>query len=250
MRIGIILTGFGMADYVDACLKSWISARSQRLEDHEFIICAVSVHFAAFPDSYDDGTIAKLRNFVNSEEIDHLITEPNGIEETKARGLAFEWLKEKDIDIVWQVDIDEQYTEQDISRILRYVENQPYMAAFRISFKNYVFNTKTYLAEPFTPMRIHRMKFGPMEPVGFWADNNMYYKTNTSEHLTRDDSLATIVIPSTCAWVRHITWQSDARSRRKVQYQLARWGNCTFRWDNSKGLVFDPSSIAPRTLSD
>jgi hypothetical protein len=250
MKIGIILTAYGMVDYIDDCLRSWVAARTQRLDDHEFVICAVSVPFASFPNTADDGTIAKLHNFVDSGEIDHLITEPVGILETEARGLALSYLKTKDVDAVWQVDIDEQYTQQDISRILRYVDGQPYTAAFRLCLKNYIFDQKTYLAEPFTPMRIHRLKSGSLALKGFWADNNMFYTPESSDEIIRDDRLANTTVPSAVAWVRHITWQSDSRSRSKVAYQLARWGACSFRWDESKGLMFDPDVPTPRLLTD
>jgi hypothetical protein len=249
-KIGIILTAYGMIDYVDDCLRAWLAARTQRLNDHEFVIAAVSVPFAAFPDSADDGTVARLRGLLDSGEIDHLITEPIGIPETEARGLALTYLRTRDVDIVWQVDIDELYTERDISRILRYVDGQPYIAAFRLCLKNYVFDTRTYLADPFTPMRIHRTKVGPLESMGFWADNNVYYGKEGAPQTMRDDQMATVVIPQTCAWIRHITWQSDARAERKVRYQLARWNRCSFRWDETKGLVFDPAAPAPRTLTD
>ncbi len=261
MRIGCILTGYGMADYVESCLRAWIAARTARLDDHEFVICAVSVPFAAFPDSADDGTVDRLAAHLAAGEIDHLITEPKGIPETEARGLALTWLKTQHVDAIWQVDVDEQYTEQDISRIIRYVDANPFVAAFRLSLKNYVFDRATYLADPFTPMRIHRIKAGPLEASAFWADNNVSYQ-GAGGRTVRDDALATLTVPATVAWVRHITWLNDERSKRKIVYHEGHFASrpeglrCSYSWDETKGLVFNDAYYRfvghplPRLLKD
>ncbi len=260
MRIGIILTGYGMADYVQSCLAAWIAARTSRLDDHEFIICAVSVPFAAFPNAEDDGTVARLAAHLAAGEIDHLITEPKGIPETEARGAALSWLDTKDVDVIWQVDVDEIYTERDISRILRYVEANPFVAAFRLCLKNYVFDHQTYLADPFTPMRIHRLKAAHLEAVAFWADNNVLYEG--AGYRVRDDSLATLTVPQTVAFVTHVTWLSDSRSRAKITYHEGHFTSrpaglrCSYSWDDDKGLVFNEAYYQfvgqpiPRLLRD
>ena len=59
-----------------------------------------------------------------------------------------------------------------------------------------------------------------------------------------------MLIPQSVAWVRHITWQNDLRAKAKVEYQVHRWGRCSFAWDDTKGLIFNPSLPAPKVMRD
>lgn len=253
-RVGVIFTAFNMQDYVAAALAPWVAARTSRLDDHEFVICAVSVPFAGFPNEGRDSTLAILRSHLEDRSIDHIIDSEIPMPETEARGAALTWLKTQDVDLVIQVDADEFFTERDISRIFRFVESNPFVPTFRLSLKNYVFDTKTYLAEPFTPMRIHRVKLPAnkgieLEASGFWADNNVYYGTIGAQ--LRDDSLACLTIPTSCAWITHFSWLSCPRGRQKVEYQLGRGWTPSFMWDyeNNK-LIFNPSRPIPCIMSE
>lgn len=263
MRIGIIYVAHQMAEYVPMSLGPWIAARTQHLDDHEFVIAAVSVPFAGFPQDKElDGTVGLLKNHLDANEIDHLITGNEPMVETQARGAALTYLKSQDVDIVWQVDSDESYTEQNIYRIARFVDKEPYIPSFRLCLKNYVFDDKTYLVDPFTPMRIHRIKVGSLEAMTFWADNNVMYGMPGLSYNRRDDELAVMTVPQGAAWIRHITWLSDLRSKRKIEYHENHFTSrptgvrSSYRWDEDKGLVFNEAYYAyvgqqpPKVLRD
>lgn len=244
MRIGIILTGFNMEEYVESCLSAWLEARRSNLGGHEFVICAVSVPFAGFPNTIEDNTTSLLFDQMSIGNIDHLVDGPRNIPETTARGMALQWLKERGVDILWQVDLDEMYTVSDINNILTFVKSNPFIAFYRVSLKNYVFDTNTYLTEPFTPARIHRVIYGNLEISGFWADNNAHYNHGG----TRDTELSCLTVPPLVAWIKHLTWQNDLRSKDKVEYQQLRWGTCSFKWDNVEGLSFDEDYYRQRGI--
>lgn len=253
MKVGIILTGRNMQEYVVPCLSAWIVARAQKLGGHDYLICAVSVPFAGFPDDHEDDTVPLLRGELEAGRIDHLITEPKNIPETVARGMALTWLRDAGCNISIQVDLDEEYTLDQIDRIFRFVQYNPFAVALRASLKNYIFDGQTYLIEPFTPMRIHRLRpRANLEAVGFWADNNvMYIERGRGDdgletgRTIRDSDLATMTIPPSVAWIRHMTWLSDDRSRRKVAYHENHFNSrpsgvrSSYRWDDAKGLVFN-----------
>ncbi len=255
MKIGIIYVGYNTQEYIDKSLQAWIEARNQRLDDHEFLICAVSVPFEGFPSSTPDRTIDLLYNYYNSNDIDNLITEPKNIHETQARGLALEWLKNHNIDIVCQVDSDEFFTLNEISRIFKFVEFQPFIAWFRLSLKNYIFNQNTYLEEPFTPARIFRIKVNNIEASHFIADNDIAYGNINP----RD--LPSITIPKNVAWIKHITWLSDKRSKDKIDYHESHFISrppgvrCSYKWIDNK-LCFNDDyykfvgSVPPTILSE
>lgn len=243
MRFGIIFCGFGTLDLVAKSLAPWLALRKQGLCS----ICAVSVKFKDF-DSEDDGTRDYLRNLLQQGEIDNLIDGPDNIPETTARGMAMHYLKDEHaIDAIWMVDSDEMYTLDEISRISQYVQNSPFIAWFRLCLKNYIFNTQTYLADPFTPPRIFRVKTGSYIVNSFSGDNDIIYTGTITRDLKPQEYLSNLTIPKEVAWIAHFTWLSDERSKKKVQYQTKRWGNaCSFVWNEKENcLEFNPNLPKP-----
>ncbi len=240
MTVGVVFCAWQSEDYLWRALKPWLDAAAERvpgqLNEHPIRICAVSVPFVGFPQEPLDNTVALLQEYETQGEIDKLITSETPMKETEARGLALKWLVEQGVDILWQVDSDEEYTVAEIDRTLAFVAARPGMAWFRGSLKNYVFDTKTHLVDPFCPPRIHRTKLasGHMA-VGFIDDNNVFY-ANTEEQ-RRDTDFPSCQIPKSVQWVRHITWQDSPRSRAKCLYQWSRWGNCSFKWNETENRL-------------
>lgn len=248
MIIGIIYTAFNMQDYLPRSIAPWVAARTSRLDDHQFVIAAVSVPFIGFPNEGRDSTADILRKHLEDKEIDHLITGDQPMAETEARGAALTWLKSQDVEVVIQVDADEVYSERDISRLFRFVESQPYIGWFRVSLVNLVIDKKTRLTDPFTPPRIHRIRFTGVEATHFSGDNDIAYGPRAQE------TIANLTIPETVAAPKHLSWVADdevscARCRGKIRYQLEGrgWPQCSFAWDDDKGLIFNPSLLKPRT---
>jgi len=229
MKIGIIYTAFNSEHYIADSLQAWIEARSNKLGGHEFYIAAICAPFDKFGQSRMDDTHGKLIELVSNEKIDIVHSETHPVKETVARGWGLTSAFAYGVDIVWQVDSDEFYTIDEISKIIRYVERQSFIPAFRLCLKNFVFDQDTYLAEPFNPMRIHRTKFNSCVITKFWDDNNIMYDNDGVE--VRDIQLANLTIPKTVAWVKHLTWLSDFRSKHKVEYQTARGWQCSFKWN-------------------
>ena len=170
------------------------------------------------------------------------------MKEIEARGAALKWLTSQGVDILWQADSDEFPTTDEIATTLKFVESRPHTVWFKGSLKNYVWNDKTYLLDPFTPARIHRLAApGGYLANGFWADNNVIYKRPFSEEEATDTSFSHLTIPKSVQWIKHLTWMNTDRSRRKIEYQtLARqWPSCSFAWDDSKGgLIWNESHFA------
>jgi len=118
---------------------------------------------------------------------------------------------------------------------------------FRLSLKNYVFDTSTYLADPFTPPRIHRVNIRGYRAHSFWDDNNVLYCGTITRDLKRDVDFPSLTVPKGVAWIRHDSWLNDSRSRRKIEYQVngRKWPSCSFAWDDSKGgLIWNEAHFA------
>lgn len=237
MKIGIIYCAYNTQEYLKDSLMPWMLARDSHLESNEFLICAVSVPFEKFNEPRLDDTAKNLTHLYENKLIDYVITDNNPIKETEARTSALKYLVSKGADIIWQVDSDEFYQLEEISKIIKFVNSRPFVPSFYGSFKNYVFDLKTYLIEPFTPMRIHRVKTSTYTADLFWDDNNiMYFNVNNQQYL-RDVHMTPLAIPKSVQFTKHLTWMSDARGKKKVEYQIARGWNCSFSWNYSKNCL-------------
>lgn len=241
MKIGIIFTAFNCASTIEKCLESWISIKSK-----EFVYACVSVPFKQYQNRniQEDNTVELIRA-VNI--MDYHVVEPKFIEETEARGLCLQYLKDQNCDLVFMVDGDELFTIENINNIIEYVDKNPNIAWFKLSLKNYVFNEQTYLEEPFTPARIYRTNFAPFKLGNFTDDNNICFSTNGK--FIPDIALRSKTIPKETAWIKHITWMSNLSSKNKVLYQRARGWNCSYSWNDIKDeLEFNPDYYKNKQL--
>jgi hypothetical protein len=234
MKIGIIYCGYNAEDYLPGSLSPWIKARKSQLGGHDWIICAVAVPFENFVATTPDHTIAILRIRLALAEIDHLITSAAPLKETVARTQALQWLAGQKVDVYWMVDSDEFYTTDEIERIATFVTERPLVAWYRLCLRNYVFDERTYLVEPFTPPRIYRAEYAFRNAVEFYDDNNIAYNT-VDGALVRDNLFPSATVPKAVGWIAHKSWLNNSRSRDKVRYQEARSWRCTFAWDESRG---------------
>jgi hypothetical protein len=236
--LGVIFTGYNCREYLENSLASWVNLRERNHsaeKSPQIKICAVNVVFDKFDAAPEDGTRELLLRYQVDGKIDHAIIGPDGMTEVEARGTALKWLISQGADTIIQVDIDEFYTIEEINRILRFVDSQEFIVAFRLSLKNFVFDKNTYLEEAFTPMRIHRVKAGPFTAVDFCDDNNVLYRDDNGS--IRDTNLATMTVPKKIAWIRHYTWLNDERSKKKIAYQNKRWPSCSFKWNEEENRL-------------
>lgn len=252
--IGVIFCGWGILDLVQRSLAPWVELRHQG----GCKICAVSVRFAGF-EGEDDGTRSYLREMKEMGDIDYLIDSPDSIPEVVARGMALTYLKGQGVDAVIQFDSDEVTDTESIHRMLAFVDANPFTQWFRFSYANLVFDSKTYLADPFTPPRLHRIK----APDGytahsFSADNDICYGHHILRNLKPQEQYPSQVIPWSIFKPLHYSWLGDtperaARSKAKIRYQLEgrKWPQCQFSWDDSQGgLIFNPALPRPKVVRE
>lgn len=247
-KIGVILCGYGTRDLIDRAISPWLSLRMN--PTYDIRICAVSVRFAGF-EGEDDGTRERLRWYLENGEIDHLVDSPDGMTEVAARSAALSWLMNRGITHSWQVDSDEQYEVDQIKRIVLWVETNPFIVWHRLNLRNLVFDEHTYLAEPFTPSRIHRIdSLSSCIADSFYEDNGIQYLSVVTGKLFPDREFASATVPESIAAIKHYSWINDERSRLKQAYQWRRWNYCSFAWDEHKGLVFNPALPAPKIVRE
>ena len=257
MKIGIIFCAFQMEDYVQRSISPWIEARDTKVGGHEFVICAVSQPFVGFEVDELDKTQSILVALHEDGQIDHVISGSEPVKEVDARGAALRWLLAQGVTLTWMADSDEFTTLAEVGSVLRFVQSRPGITAFRGSLKNYILDERTYMVEPFNPMRIHRTDSGSYTAYSFWDDNNVLYRGSITRDFKRDIDFPTLTIPRTVCFTPHMSWTSDERGRRKQAYQRARWVHCSFKWNEKVGkLEWDESYFAktgepiPETAQD
>ncbi len=243
MKIGIIFCLYNCESTLNDCLNAW-----EQVGTNQFVYSCISTPFKGYEDFNPpvDNTV----NLVRASEImnAHFINE-SYLEETQARGLCLQYLKNENCDIIWMVDGDEIYTVEQIKSIIKYIENNPETTWFKLCLKNYIFDSKTYLEEPFIVPRIYRVTARPFELGTFYQDNDIDYIQTVGETKVSipNGFIKNKTIPQKLVWVSHLTWPSNENSRLKVEYQLKRWNLCSYSWKDGK-LDFNPDYYKNKQL--
>ena len=262
MKIGIIAQGRNCADVLDDVLAPWIEA----MKKHDIFICLTSATFKEM-EKLGEGP----KNTDNTEEKfwEYNRKHPNNIiqivfnkyaSEAESRNAARQELQKLGVDLIWLLDLsDEYYTVEQIDNIIKFVKSEPFSIWFRLSFKNYVFDKKTYLTQPFTPPRIWRTNLGGYKLVECVYDNDFIY-TNAIGAQISDKQLSNYIIPKSVAWIKHHSWLSDERSKGKILYQTSHFSHgagCSYRWnDKEDKLEWNPvyfkkvGEVIPTTAKD
>lgn len=228
---GIIFCSYNSAETVKESLLSWKQVKSESPD--KFVYSCVSVPFLEYKDFEiaEDNTIELVRAAQIMDS--HFYNVPEKyLKETDARGLCLQYLKMQECDYVFFVDTDEIYTVEEINKIIQYVESSPDVLWFKLSLKNYIFDEKSYLEEPFCPARIYRVSAPPFKLGVFYQDNDISYVYNDQE--VQNSVVKNKVITQKIAWIKHLTWQSNENSRLKVNYQLKRWNLCSYEWKDGR----------------
>lgn len=239
MKIGVIFCAYNCENYVNESLAPFIA-------DERFVISAVSVPFLEYRDEKieEDSTIEFLEDCVNHNCIKYLTKSPRFIKEHEARNLALDKLKREKCDFIMMVDGDEFYEEEDLDKIVDYISSDLDSFWWKICLKNFVFDTETYLEEPFCPPRIFRVKTEELSHPTFYGDNDVSYLNKLGQRVSYLE-LPNKTVPKEMSWIAHYSWLNNAASMNKVKYQKDRWGEngCCFDWVDGK-LIFSEKYFA------
>lgn len=148
--------------------------------------------------------------------------------EIEARNLHFPFDGEE---LVWILDGDEFYTEDQIRSILQYVRSKPFVDVFNIPFKNYILDGTQYI-KGFCPPRIYRSTTNSQWNFnGFYKDNDgKYLDGDCKEHFLNDVAQKNIPEKTVGGGVKHMTWL-HANGEAKYKYQMNWFGHCSYKWN-------------------
>lgn len=195
-------------------------------------------HEDGFPILSKDGTHKKLEEFKKNGLIKYLCVFPVPSPEWEARNTALQLLKNDKCTHVMILDGDESYSDKDVSGLLKVIENNQDIAWFKINFKNLVFDFNHYI-DDFIPPRIFKTTFYN----GTTLQLDKFYWDNDVQFLDKDNNkvdykqLPSQKISKIHCFPLHDSWRSIPRSRAKINYQLKRFKNCSYKWNEEKDCL-------------
>jgi hypothetical protein len=225
MKIGIIFAGYNNFKYASTSIIPWILYK--KMYPNNIFIAAVSVPFKEYQDKdiKPDSTTEYLMNLANENFIDICFDQPKFIKENEARNMPLFYLLNKNVDYVMIVDSDELYSLENIANIIQYI-SQNDIEAFKINFKNYILDGKTY-SDGFCPFRIFKTNINDGIDSFYWDNDIKYRNGKTNNQLIYAD------IPKEVAYIKHMTWLNE-NGKEKVEYHLKHFGACSYKWNEDK----------------
>lgn len=224
INIGVIFCGYNQIDNIKQTLNFW---NELNISKYNFFVSVISVPFAEYkniPLKIDD-SVDYIKN-IKDVNICSKIFYPLYLKEFEARNKSLKVLLDLNVDLVWQVDSDEYYTEKNVIDILNFIESNKHFC-YSVNFKNYIFDGKKYV--DFNAPKINFV--GPNKVLSFFDDNQLLYDN--------DKLFRPFNIPKDIAWVKHLTWLNET-GKQKVEYQLKHFGHCSYKWNYEKNeLEFD-----------
>lgn len=232
MKIGLILTAYDCERHIRDCLKPWLNLRNTI----DLIISANSGMFKPYKEFGFKEVNDTTRQILNDSNLDFLITTGGDylLDENSSRNMCLDYLKRQNVDLIWAVDGDEIYTEEQILNIIDFIKSTPENYSYFVNFKNYTFKYP-YFTKGFHRETIY--KTNVCDGIShFHFDCDVTYN-NGKKCVELNKG---IHIPKNLAFVDHYSWLSnDYRNHRKVIYQEDRFEgpsnkSCAFRVDGDK----------------
>lgn len=245
LKIGLIFTAYNCAEYIDSCLDPWIKVK----EKYNIKIATNSGMFSDYKLLGFENKNAVTLDKLNRYEFDYFIKtdDENLLDENSSRNKCLDYLvNQQKCDLVWILDADEIYNQDQIKNIINYVIKNDALY-YNINFKNYIF-TEEYVMD-YLPPRI------------FWVNknsgiNNFHFDNHiTYNNGSTSETFPSHEIPKNIACIDHYSWLAkDSRTKEKIIYQNKRFAGeenvkCSFEWDNDYNcLIFNENFYQKRNL--
>lgn len=236
MNIAVVAVGYQCKDLVNVLLPWFYLKNSSKFN---FKICAVS---ALFKERWDRGetyqevpeNTESLLDAVNENLLDRYIQIDQPILDYQSRVAAWDYLKQFNIDYIWQLDLyDEYYTSEEILQSLEWIKENNLYDFYRVNFKNYFgrLEDKTYVLD-FKPVRVINNKVHGGVKNFYW-DNDIEFNDGV-----KTPNCAGAIIPQKVCNPKHLSWVGDKEFlTKKIQYQHNAIKTCSYKWNEEKDCL-------------
>lgn len=233
MKISVIAVGYQcQPEVLNQVLSPWIELK----QSEDVTICAVSALFKERWDrgeTYMNGDMAQ--HLINSDLIiDKYIEVKHPILDFESRNFAWNYLKNTNPDIVWQLDLfDEYYNLDQIKNAIQFIKNNEFVEYFRVNFKNYFGKegSATYV-DDFCPTRVINNRVNGGLKSFYW-DNEVVF-----ENGVRTPNCSNLSIPKNKLFPKHLSWVGDkVFLEQKIDYQHRALGHCSYKYNVEKDAL-------------
>ena len=230
MKLGVIISVYNGIEFLEECLKDWISLRS-KLDIKIAIVDCLFANFQGETPNSNDGTIELLEKYLQEGKIDFFEKLQRNLQENEARNTGIQYLLNQDVTHVLTTAPDEIFKTKDIKYLFNFLKNDKENAVFYLNYKNYIGNKKTYILG-FKPKRIWKTQYESCLFNGLrFDDDGTFYEVN-SKQIIKDDYFPSITIPE--LQIKHYSWLDGKTSEKKIQYQKSRGWTCSYKIKDGK----------------
>lgn len=245
LKIGVLFTAYNCADYINDCLIPWFNLKNT----FNFKFAINTGMFKMYKDLGFPDRNSETLNILYNYRFDYLINTKDSVllDEDTSRNNCLNYLKDiQGCDLIWLVDADEIYTENQIVNTINFIKNNDEPDWYSIFLRNFTFIDKYHLDFE--------------RPNMYWTNrNNGIEKFHFDSHvLYKDGCLYNqkkgLCIPKSILFVDHYSWlTNDSRSSEKIEYQKNRHqGNidikCSFLYKEND-LYFNKTFFNKRKIN-
>jgi hypothetical protein len=237
LKIGIVAVGY-QCENLNEILCPWIKLKN--LYPNEITISITSALFKEQWDlgkTYSNNKMEKeVDSLLSNKDVDYFNIVKTPILDFQSRNHCWENLKKHDLDLVWQLDIfDEYYSFEEIVKTINWISEENLYDTYHINFKNYIGVNKDRYVLDFAPARINWVKKNNGIKNWYW-DNWLEYNNGKKSELSSRK-----IIPKAICNPKHLSWVGSKEFLiNKINYQHKAIGCCSYSWNNEKqDLDFD-----------
>lgn len=234
-RIGIIGVGYQCKN-LGKVIGPWVKLKKLYNENvHISITTALFKEYWELGKIYDNNKMEnKCQDLLIKNEIDHFNIIKDPILDFESRNICWNNLKDKNLDLVWQLDLfDEYYSLEEILNTINWIKINNLYDTYRVNFKNYFgeINSKNYILD-FNPPRINWVKKLNGLKKWYW-DNWIEYNNGQKSEFSSQ-----CTIPATICNPKHLSWVGSKDFLiNKIKYQHKAIGCCSYKWDEQKDSI-------------
>jgi len=235
MKLGIIISVYNGIEFIEECLKDWISLKSE-LDIKIAIIDCLFANFEGNTPNSNDGTVELLEKYLKEKKIDFFQKLKPNLKENEARNVGIQYLLNEDVTHVITTAPDEIFTKKDIQKLFNYLKDDKEHALYFLNYKNYIGNKNSYILG-FCPKRIWVTQFHNFLFNGLrFDDDGMFYDVYT-KNILKDDMFPSAIVPD--LQIKHYSWLDGETSKKKIEYQKSRGWLCSYKIDENNKISFN-----------
>lgn len=230
MKVGLLFCAYNCDHSIDEVLKPWIEVKRRNHPD-QFLFSFSYGQFKEYADLFGVAPVIYPAWYEkHKDNIDFFQLLPP-LSEAENRNAALKPLLKAACDLIMLVDAqDEYFTVAQIDEIFDKVRLDKFVSWFSIQYRNFVFDEKTYLVNPFTPPRIFRVNTNGYKLHKVFWDNDLSYLCGDGREISYKDLPNKLIRNE--PGIKHLSWMSDETGKKKCLYQLNHFqGQCGYKWN-------------------